>query len=94
MSLPGLPRDDKGRLESYAFPGGYQLYYYDKQHSVLCPPCARKSDEDTDETPMFKPAFVGVNYEDSELYCQQCYKRIPSAYCEDNATDPDTYKEV
>lgn len=93
MSLPGLPRDEKGRLESYAFPGGYQLYYYDRDHSVMCPPCARKSDEDADEIPSFKPAFVGVNYEEIDLYCEQCSKRIPSSYSEDDATDKNVYQE-
>jgi len=88
MSLPGLPRDDDGRLSQYAFPGGYPLYYYDKQHSVLCPACARKSDEDADELEGFRPAFVGINYEDADCYCQQCSERIPSAYAEDSRNEP------
>jgi hypothetical protein len=72
-----------GKLDCYAWPGGYPLYYLDKQNSVLCCDCANKSYADTDELDGFKPESVGVNYEDPDLYCDQCSKRIESAYADE-----------
>jgi hypothetical protein len=81
-----LPRNDKGQLEKYAWPGGYPIFYLDRENSVLCADCARKSDGDPDEIPQFKPIAADVNYEDASLYCDQCNTRIESAYAEDEAS--------
>ena len=75
-----LPRDSDNRLSAWGWPGGYPVYYLDGENSVLCPACARRSDEDPDEIPQFKPIAVGVNYEDPALYCDDCSERIQSAY--------------
>jgi hypothetical protein len=75
-----LPRDDDGQLTAYAWPGGYPVFYLDKDNSVLCSDCARKSDQDEDELPQFKPVTADVNYEDSSLYCDQCNRQIEPAY--------------
>jgi len=80
-----LPRDSDGRLSEYAWPGGYPIYYYDKEHNVLCPKCARKSDEDPEEIPQFKVIGSGINYEDDNCWCQQCNQKIEVAYA-DNET--------
>ncbi len=76
-----LPRDDNGQLSGYAWPGGYPIYYRDRENSVLCVQCAIKSD--IEELPQFKPISAGINYEDSSLYCNTCSTRIESAYAED-----------
>lgn len=77
------PRDDDGRLSKWAWPGGYPIFYLDVENNTLCANCARKSDEDPDEVPQFKPVDAGINYEDPSLYCDQCSERIASAYAED-----------
>lgn len=73
-----LPRDNDGKLSSFAWPGGYPIFYLDKENSVLCPDCANKSEE----VPQFRPIAAEVNYEDNELFCDQCSQRIESAYGE------------
>jgi hypothetical protein len=78
-----LPRDTDGRLSKWAWPGGYPLFYLDGQNSLLCPDCARKSDEDPDEVPGFKPVACDANWEDPDLFCDNCSTRIESAYVED-----------
>lgn len=70
--------DDNSNLPTYAWPGGYPLFYMDAENNCLCPECANKNDE-------YNAAIVAhnVNYEDTALYCDDCSKRIESAYCED-----------
>ena len=41
-----LPRLDNGDLQSYAWPGGYPLYYLDGCNCVLCPACANASENE------------------------------------------------
>lgn len=67
------------KLDTYAWPGGYPLYYLATDDSVLCPKCANDEDE--------LPTAHGINYEDAALYCDECGQRIESAYAEDEATD-------
>lgn len=83
MSKQELPRLEDGRLQAYAWPGGYPLFYLDRENSVLCPACANKSDSDAEEVPQFKPIAADVNYEDASLTCDQCNGRIESAYAEE-----------
>jgi len=70
-----------GKLPSYAWPGGYPMYYLDGENSVLCPVCAEKSNDDA--IPQFRPVAYGVNWEDANMFCDSCCKRIESAYAED-----------
>lgn len=71
-------RMENGDLPAFAWPGGYPIYYLDKENNVLCPACANKNDE-------FSAPIVAadINWEDAGLYCDQCSKRIESAYAED-----------
>jgi hypothetical protein len=78
-----LPRDSDGRLSAWAWPGGYPFFYLDGDNSVLCVNCARRSDEAEDELEQFRPIAYDVNYEDEDLYCDDCSERIESAYGED-----------
>jgi len=75
---PELPRNDNGKLQSFAWPGGYPIFYLDSRSSVLCPDCAN-----TEEASVCKTSDIvaaDVNYEDNDLYCDECSKRIESAY--------------
>lgn len=74
-----------GKLPAYAWPGGYPMFYLDRECSTLCPKCAQKSLDDEDELEKFKPCAYGINDEDPTLYCDQCSERIPSSYAEDDA---------
>lgn len=66
--------DSKGKLIKYAWPGVYPVFYVNKDGSVLCPACAQKE----------RKSLVagGANWEDPDLYCDECSNRIESAYAE------------
>lgn len=72
-----LREEHRGQLPSYAWPGGYPLFYVDKENSVLCPSCANK------DTTGIALVEYDINYEDTDLYCCECSKRIESAYGDD-----------
>lgn len=65
-------------LPTYAWPGGYPLYYVTDQGSMLCPAHANVEADYSDELIV----AADVNYEDASLYCEHG-DRIPSAYAED-----------
>jgi hypothetical protein len=69
-----LPRLDNGQLASYAWPGGYPLYYFDAENSILCPSCANKEG--------YNAPIIGcdINYENTVLYCDDCSAHIEAAY--------------
>lgn len=73
-----LPRLDNGHLVSYAWPGGYPIFYIDKQNNVLCPTCANREVDQLQEV-----IGAGVNCEDEWLFCDECGQQIESAYRED-----------
>ena len=72
-------RDSNGKLPAYAWPGGYPLFYLDSDNCVLCPDCANESEHGE---PNMQPVAYGVNWEDDSLYCEECNRRIESAYGE------------
>jgi hypothetical protein len=70
---------------SYAFPGGYPIYYLAKDCGVLCPECAglpECAQASPDDSQWY---LIGAecNYENPALSCDHCGKRIESAYCEE-----------
>ena len=73
-----LADENKGELPSFAWPGGYPIFYLDNENNVLCPECANKHDEYNGEI-----IAHDINWEDKNLYCDDCSKRIDSAYAED-----------
>lgn len=75
-------RDADGQLEYYAWPGGYPLYYYSSE-GYYCPDCASQTDADP------KIAGADINYEDPDLVCDGCGRRIESAYAEPDDDDTD-----
>lgn len=71
----GLQRDESGKLIAYAFPGGYPVYYLDREDSVLCPDCANAL------VPAEQKGLVAALHEEGEpLSCDECGKTIESAY--------------
>ncbi len=74
-------KDDDGKLPAYAWPGGYPIYYMDKESNVLCPECANREIDQAQEAIAYD-----ANWEDPSLHCDDCGTRIASAYAEDEAT--------
>ncbi len=67
-------RDEFGKLIKFAWPGGYPLYYVGTENEVLCKECA---DKDQDRVIAYD-----ANYEDPDLYCDECNAQIGCAYCD------------
>ena len=69
--------ENNGELPHNTFPGLYPLFYVDDQNNCLCPACANKHEEYSGEIVAYD-----VNWEDDNMYCDDCSKRIESAYGE------------
>lgn len=73
-----LPMDDDGKLQHYAWPGGYEIYYLDNENNVLCYECAIKTGYDSE------PIAAGSMAECEEhLSCDDCSRVIKSPYVDD-----------
>lgn len=83
---------DEPLLPSYAWPGGYPIYYIDKNGYALCPDCAIEEiqeymDATEDEKELYEddlPVVYGINYEEPDLFCEGCNEKIECAYCDDD----------
>lgn len=79
----------KGRAQSYAWPGGYPVFFLTSDGETMCPDCVTKNRAEiiraTGENSRggWAIAAVDVNWEDLEMFCCECSKRIESAYAED-----------
>lgn len=81
-------RDNNGMLPTFAWPGGYPLFYATRDGEALCPVCANGGNgsiaviDGTDDSAADEWTIVGydVNWESPAMYCAHCYARIPSAY--------------
>lgn len=80
---------ENGKLQSYAFPGGYPLFYVTADNSVLCPECSNQSDVDYNDRDdkQWNIVAADVNYEDDSLFCDHCSKVIESAYGDPDSED-------
>ena len=86
-----LKRANKGKLPSFAWPGGYPLFYLCEDGGILCPDCANDSRvrEEMRVNPKDFPdkswriSAYDVNWEDGWMLCDNCNERIESAYRED-----------
>lgn len=72
--------------------GGYPTFIVTSTSECLCHACAREAvfeigRHTRDGCEKFERAFeaVGVNWENPDLYCDECSERIESAYAEDEA---------
>lgn len=85
----------KGKANAYAWPGGYPMFYLCSDGGVLCPACVTKERarilRSTYELSKHSARSghdewaiegVDVNYEDPDLYCDNCDSKIESAYAE------------
>lgn len=79
--------------ECYAWPGGYEIFYFVKDGGVLCHNCAneeliRTIDPDDEQ---FYIVEADVNWEGPSMYCDHCNREIEPIYeeyqgVEDNET--------
>ena len=76
-------RNEHGKFDAYAWPGGYPIYYLAADNGVLCPKCANQYTEGRDNDEQLKPVQADINWEDASLFCEHCNERIESAYAED-----------
>lgn len=72
-------------LPSFAWPGGYHLFYLFTDGGVCCPGCANRNIVDIDQGRNnshggWALCAVEPNYEDANLVCDHCGKPIPAAY--------------
>lgn len=76
---------DQLAAEPYAWPGGYPRYGVFSDGEACCKSCAaeeRESIGTTTGTDGWTLTALEVNWEDPQLYCGLCSKRIESAYAE------------
>lgn len=72
--------------EKYAWPGGYPLFIVLADGAALCTDCTEKelgliaAATSQDFRDGWKASGVDVNWEDPDLYCDHCSKRIKAAY--------------
>ena len=76
--------------ECYAWPGGYPLFIIMHDCEAICVACAKRNlgqiarDTSQCNRGSWQAETVAINWEDADLYCVQCSKRIESAYAEEN----------
>lgn len=69
----------------YAWPGGYPMFAVTSDGAALCHRCCKsesRSIGSTYGTDGWAIAGLAANWEDAELHCDHCGKRIESAYAE------------
>ena len=82
-AMDKIKRDPDGRLPSYAWPGGYPMFYYDRDGDEYCPDCANQDKADP-------PIVAGdVYWEGPDSICVGCGARIKSAYGDPDNPDGD-----
>lgn len=76
------------RAGGFAWPGGYPLYLLCHDGGTLCFDCAREPRHlrqileaiHHKQSDGWRVIACAVNYEDAELFCEQCSKQIEPAY--------------
>lgn len=86
-------------LPAYAWPGGYPLFYCFKDGGVICPDCVNANVAEIDCANRgghchnshggWAVDACEINWEDDDLVCDHCHKKIESAYGNPFAADPD-----
>lgn len=84
-----LPRMRDGSLRKYTEYGVYPLFYVDAACIVLCAECANDSEDEYESGDNERPIAADVNYENRHLHCEECGKRIESAYAEEEEENDD-----
>jgi len=75
-----VTRNESGKFDSFAWPGGYPLFYLCADNGVLCPDCANENGHDDATDKQWRIVASDVNWEDSDLTCDHCNRKIESAY--------------
>lgn len=90
-NIQQLALNESGQVDAYAWPGGYPIYYVCSDGGVLCHKCVN------DNLALIQEAIANndnsgwrvdgrdINWEDPDLSCDNCGKRIESAYAEDES---------
>ena len=69
----------------WAWPGGYPIFYLVEDGGCLCPDCANENMNLTlNGDDQWRIVWQDINYEDNELYCDNCDRQIDSAYGEND----------
>ena len=77
--MPEFYRLLDGTLAAYSEYGMYPVFYIDSDANILCAHCADK----IDVSDIVSLVSCKANWENTELDCDDCGKRIESAYGED-----------
>lgn len=75
-------KGEDGKLPSWAWPGGYPIYYLCADGGILCPKCANLPDVASAD-PLDKQWYLeasGIHWEGAPLTCDHCNATIESAY--------------
>lgn len=59
-------------LPHFTWPGGYPLYYIDKDNNIYCPDCANKF--------ISEITTYDIHWEGKPFICKLCGRKIESAY--------------
>ena len=83
MEKLAIRRDENGRCDKYAWPGGYPIFYLCADGGVLCADCVDENRELIDGADEHDRQWLivaqEINYEDNSLFCDNCSNRIESA---------------
>ena len=80
---------------AYTFPGCYPIFYLCDDGGVLCATCMNEEHERIEESSNnsvkdgWNVVASDVNYEDPQMFCDNCNKRIESAYAEEEHAGED-----
>ena len=78
---------DSGVVQSYAWPGGYPIYFIMQDGEAMCPSCVTRNkklinEAYADRDVQWNVVSSSVNYEDTDLYCCNCNAKIEAAYAD------------
>lgn len=78
---------ESGGVQSYAWPGGYPIYFVTQDNAALCSLCVTQNRKLINEAYANRDAqwnvvSSSVNYEDESLYCENCNAKIEAAYAD------------
>jgi hypothetical protein len=83
MTLLDEMKDSSGKYPSYAWPGGYPIYYLMDDGETLCPTCMNDSTNPIHfdgQADGWRVEAPGINWEDTDMICCHCNRKIESAY--------------
>ena len=81
-----LQTDNDGTLPSYAWPGGYPIFYMTADNAIICPDCANGKNGSECQNPDYQDdkswrlVASEVHWEGQALTCEHCNAQIESAY--------------